>query len=134
MHATPDEPFVYVPHQGTEAKPNDTVSVIDVASTVSLISVKDQAVLKSYAVGKGRTGSRSRPRSRQRRSGGADQSHPRPRQGVARAHGNCKTQVVDLPANCLDTTTITPSSAPSAVFQPDLVGVDGHTPLGRAIR
>ncbi|WP_292415346.1 hypothetical protein [Mesorhizobium sp.] len=40
MHATPDEPFVYVPHQGTEAKPNDTVSVIDVASTVSLISVK----------------------------------------------------------------------------------------------
>ncbi|AZO23900.1 MAG: hypothetical protein E5W38_02550 [Mesorhizobium sp.] len=80
--------FVYVANQGTEAKPNDTVSVIDVASgkvvktihtgagthgvvvgndafvlvtnivdgTVSLISVKDQAVLTSYAVGKGPNG------------------------------------------------------------------------------
>jgi YVTN family beta-propeller protein len=31
VHATPDGAFVYVANQGTEAEPNDTVSVIDVA-------------------------------------------------------------------------------------------------------
>lgn len=89
LHATPDGRFVYVASQGTEAEPNDTVSVVDVASgevvktirtgagahgvavgndgafvfvtnivdsTVSLIALKDQSLIKSYAVGKGPNG------------------------------------------------------------------------------
>jgi len=32
VHATPDGRLIFVANQGTEAKPNDTVSVIDVAS------------------------------------------------------------------------------------------------------
>ncbi|TIP38911.1 MAG: hypothetical protein E5X69_18460, partial [Mesorhizobium sp.] len=32
VHATPDGRFIFVANQGTEAKPNDTVSVINVAS------------------------------------------------------------------------------------------------------
>jgi YVTN family beta-propeller protein len=32
VHATPDGRFIYVANQGTEAKPSDTVSVIDVAT------------------------------------------------------------------------------------------------------
>ncbi|RWA68081.1 MAG: YncE family protein [Mesorhizobium sp.] len=89
LHATPDGRFVYVASQGTEAEPNDTVSVVDVTSgevvktirtgagahgvavgndgafvfvtnivdsTVSLIVVKDQSLIKSYAVGKGPNG------------------------------------------------------------------------------
>lgn len=47
MHATPDGKFVYVANQGSEAEPDETVSVIDVASG---------AVVKTITTGKGAHG------------------------------------------------------------------------------
>lgn len=47
MHATPDGRFVYVANQGTEAEPDETVSVIDVAGG---------AVVKTITAGKGAHG------------------------------------------------------------------------------
>lgn len=47
MHATPDGRFVYVANQGTEAEPDETVSVIDVGSG---------AVVKTITTGKGAHG------------------------------------------------------------------------------
>lgn len=40
VHATPDGRFVYVANQGTEAKPADTVSVIDVAAGTVVSTIR----------------------------------------------------------------------------------------------
>ena len=51
MIATPDGRFVYVANQGTEAEPNDTVSVIDLSTnqTVSTVAVGDKPNGISYS-------------------------------------------------------------------------------------